>query len=55
MKKNGLFYFEMKNAQGEFEPLGVMTLHDALEYSWTHGHASLRFEKVRDLSKAETR
>ena len=50
-----LFYFEMKNKDGEFEPLGVMTLHDALEYSWKHGHASLKFEQVRDLQPAETR
>ena len=55
MKKNELFYFEIKNKQGKFEPLGVMTLHDALEYSWKHGNASLRFEEVRDLQPAETR
>ena len=52
---NDLFYFEMKNNEGEFEPLGVMTIHDAIEYSWNHGHASLKFEQVRDMSKAEAR
>lgn len=55
MKKNELFYFEIKNKQGEFEPLGVMTIADAIQYSWDHGHASLKFEQVRDLQPAETR
>lgn len=54
MKKNELFYFEIKNKQGEFEPLGVMTISDAIQYSWEHGHASLKFEQVKDLHVAET-
>lgn len=48
------FYFEMKNSKGEFEPLGVMTIADAIQYSWDHGHASLRFEQVKDIHVAET-
>ena len=54
MKKNELFYFEIKNKQGEFEPLGVMTISNAIQYSWDHGHASLKFEQVKDLHVAET-
>ena len=53
MKK--LFYVEMKNAQGEYEPLGVMTMATAFDWSWAHGHATLKFEHVHDLSKATAR
>ena len=55
MKKNKLFYVEMKNASGEYEPLGVMTMEDAFAWSWEHGHAALQFTTVRELHKAETR
>ena len=51
MKK--LFYTEIKNAQGEYEPLGVMTTEDAFKWSWAHGHATLMFHEVRALSPAE--
>lgn len=51
MKK--LFYTEIKNAQGEYEPLGVMTMATAFEWSWAHGHATLKFTEVRALSPAE--
>ena len=55
MKKTDLFYVEMKNKSGEYEPLGVMTMADAFETSWKHGHATLQFTPVHDLKKAETR
>lgn len=50
-----LFYVEMKNEHGEFEPLGVMTMLQAFEISWEHDHAALQFQHVRDLSPAEAR
>lgn len=55
MRKKKLFYVEMKNAQGEYEPLGVMTMADACEWSWKRDHAALQFTAVHDLEKAEAR
>lgn len=49
-----LFYFEMKNKNGKYEPLGVMTHLDAVKHSWENDHATLRYVHVRDLSPAET-
>lgn len=51
MKK--LFYTEIKNAQGEYEPLGVMTMEDAFKYAWAHDHATVKFTEVRAISPAE--
>ena len=53
MKK--LFYVEMKNNQGEYEPLGIMTMEQTFTYSWQHGHATVKFTEVRELSPAEAR
>ncbi len=53
MKK--LFYTEIKNAQGEYEPLGVMTMAQAFDLSWSNGHATLNFEAVHDLNRATAR
>lgn len=50
-----LFYVEMKNSAGEYEPLGVMTMEDAFKYSWSHDHATVMFHEVRELSPAESR
>lgn len=50
-----IFFVEMKNKQGEYEPLGIMTMAEAFEHSWKHGHATLQFTRVRDLSPAGTR
>lgn len=50
-----LFYVEMKNPAGKYEPLGVMTMAQAFDLSWAHGHATLNFEAVHDLSKATAR
>lgn len=49
-----LFYTEIKNAQGEYEPLGVMTMEDAFKYAWAHDHATVKFTEVRALSPAGT-
>ena len=53
MKK--LFYVEMKNSAGEYEPLGVMTMEDAFKHSWSHGHATVKFTEVRALTPAKAR
>lgn len=50
-----MFYVEMKNKQGEYEPLGIMTMAKAIEHSWECDHAALQFTRVRDLSPAGTR
>ena len=47
-----LFYFEMKNKDGEFEPLGVMTLHDALEAVY---HPHVDFDGVGALAEDHIR
>ena len=48
------FYVEYKSERGEFEPLGVMTMQNALEWAWNHDHATLEFIAVNDMHKAET-
>lgn len=50
-----IFFVEMKNKQGEYEPLGVMTMAKAIEHSWECDHAALQFTRVCDLSPAGTR
>jgi hypothetical protein len=43
------FYVEMKNANGEYEPVGVMTMAKAIETSWEHDHASIQMQPI-DMS-----
>lgn len=50
-----LFYVEMKNPAGKYEPLGVMTMAQAFDWSWEHGHATLNFEAVHDMNRATAR
>lgn len=50
-----LFYVEMKNKSGEYEPLGIMTMTEAIIRSWNAGHATLQFTAVADRSPAEAR
>lgn len=49
-----LFYTEIKNKEGEYEPLGIMTMEDAFKLAWAHDHATVKFCEVRALSPAET-
>lgn len=49
-----LFYTEIKNKEGEYEPLGIMTMEDAFKWAWSHDHATTIFSEVRALSPAET-
>lgn len=50
---NEVFYVEMKNPKGEYEPAGVMTLRKATELSWANNHAAFRTEplEVKDDGK----
>ena len=43
--KGDKFLVEIKNNQGEYEPLGVLSLHEAVEVSFTTHHA-IRMQKV---------
>ena len=43
------FYVEMKNANGEYEPIGVMTMAKAIEMSWEHDHAAIQMQPI-DMS-----
>ena len=46
IKANGdKFLVEIKNNQGEYEPLGVLSFHEAVEVSFTTHHA-IRMQKV---------
>lgn len=40
------FYVEMKNANGEYEPVGVMTMTKAIEMSWEHDHAAIQMSPI---------
>ena len=44
MKK--VFYVEIKNTQGEYEPLGIMTMQQAIEIAWERDHATLQFSPI---------
>lgn len=43
------FYVEMKNANGEYEAVGVMTMAKAIEMSWGHDHAAIQMSPI-DMS-----
>lgn len=39
------FLVEIKNGQGEYEPLGVLSFHEAVEIQFTTHHA-IRMQRV---------
>lgn len=50
--KGDKFLVEIKNNQGEYEPLGVLSFHEAVEVSFTTHHA-IRMQKVCGLDERE--
>lgn len=50
--KGDKFLVEIKNDQGEYEPLGVLSFHEAVEVSFTTHHA-IRMQKVCGLDERE--
>ena len=46
MTRNEMLYVEIKNERGEFEPLGIMTLADAISHSWKRDHAAIQYVPV---------
>lgn len=46
------FLVEMKNNSGEYEPLGVLSFHDAIQMQFTTHHA-IRMQRVSDLDERE--
>ena len=50
--KGDKFLVEIKNNQGEYEPLGVLSFHEAAEVSFTTHHA-IRMQKVCGLDEGE--
>lgn len=48
----GKFLVEIKNEQGDYEPLGVLSFHEAVEVSFTTHHA-IRMQKVCGLDEGE--
>ena len=50
--KGDKFLVEIKNNQGEYEPLGVLSFHEAVEVSFTTHHA-IRMQKVCGLDEGE--
>lgn len=54
IKANGdKFLVEIKNNQGEYEPLGVLSFHEAVEVSFTTHHAIRMQKKVCGLDERE--
>lgn len=47
-RNDKLFYVEVKNTSGEYEPLGIMMMEKAIEWAWNHDHATLRFGNAMD-------
>lgn len=52
--KEKLFYVEYKAGEGDYQPLGVMTMEDAFKWAWENGHAVVNFQPVDSLHAAET-
>lgn len=50
--KGDKFLVEIKNDQGVYEPLGVLSFHEAVEVSFTTHHA-IRMQKVCGLDERE--
>ena len=50
--KGDKFLVEIKNNQGDYEPLGVLSFHEAVEVSFTTHHA-IRMQKVCGLDEGE--
>ena len=50
--KGDKFLVEIKNDQGDYEPLGVLSFHEAVEVSFTTHHA-IRMQKVCGLDEGE--
>lgn len=50
--KGDKFLVEIKNEQGDYEPLGVLSFHEAVEVSFTTHHA-IRMQKVCGLDEGE--
>ena len=50
--KGDKFLVEIKNNQGEYEPFGVLSFHEAVEVSFTTHHA-IRMQKVCGLDEGE--
>lgn len=50
--KGDKFLVEIKNDQGDYEPLGVLSFHEAVEVSFTTHHA-IRMQKVCGLDERE--
>lgn len=46
------FLVEMKNDQGEYEPLGVLSFREATEIQFTT-HRAIRMQRVSDLEQTE--
>jgi hypothetical protein len=46
------FLVEMKNNSGEYEPLGVLSFHDAIQMQFTT-HRAIRMQRVSDLDERE--
>lgn len=52
IKANGnKFLVEIKNNQGEYEPLGVLSFHEAVEIQFTT-HRAVRFQRISGLEDA---
>lgn len=47
-----VFYVEYKDESGQWQPLGVMTLREAIEWSWTHDHAAVSTLHIGDAARA---
>lgn len=52
MTRNDLLYVEIKNERGEYEPLGIMTLADAIRHSWERDHAAIQYTPVHGMVAA---
>ena len=46
------FLVEIKNDQGEYEPLGVLSFREATEIQFTT-HRAIRMQRVSDLDERE--
>jgi hypothetical protein len=41
-----MYYVEMKDDDGKYVPLGILTLREAITISWECGHRAIHTKKV---------
>ena len=47
-----IFYVEYKDDSGDWQPLGVMTMKEAIQWSWENDHRAVNIHHIGDVASA---